>query len=203
MLRQHPTVRLSHIQPAADPPLRPKQHLDADFMVEKSKYHDAMTKTISAEFNQHITKTLAPPSSRDTNKTLPSLAATHPANYSAQARKMMPPPPPPLHRNREYVQTLPSHTLAPRPHGPTLESSPAEAPWRQYTDPMWQTSSDPHYWSRNRTVLKSDCNIEIGNVTSPTWMIGLPFGGMTEMAMCYPQVEQGAIKGDRSRDKTE
>ena len=56
---------------------------------------------------------------------------------------------------------------------------------------MWQTSSDPNFWNNNRTVLKSDSSIEPGNVLSPTWMIGLPFGSMTEMAGMYPPRGQG------------
>ena len=68
----------------------------------------------------------------------------------------------------------------------TSSRRPADEPWRLYTDPMLQTSSDPHYWSTNRTILKSDGHTDPGNVVSPTWMVGLPFGSMTEMAQSYP-----------------
>jgi hypothetical protein len=51
---------------------------------------------------------------------------------------------------------------------------------------MWQTSMEPPYWSTNRTILRCDRNLEPGNVVSPTWMIGLPCGGMIEMAHYYP-----------------
>lgn len=56
--------------------------------------------------------------------------------------------------------------------------------WRPtFSDPTMQTSIDPHFWSTNCTVLKADTHLKIGSVISPTCMVGLPFGSMTEMAV--------------------
>lgn len=63
-------------------------------------------------------------------------------------------------------------------------------------DPMFQTSTDPHYWSTNCTVLKADTSIGVGNVISPTCMVGLPFGGMTEMALPLPSTGLSGVSDD-------
>ncbi|KAK3697711.1 hypothetical protein LTR37_017293 [Vermiconidia calcicola] len=102
-----------------------------------------------------------------------SLAATHPAKY-----RQVPPntmlPSPPSSPSCSPDQALPLPTEMPPPQLPT----PApEAPWGVYTDPMLQTSSDPHFWGTNCTILRADRNLEPGNVISPTAMIGLPCGG--------------------------
>ena len=108
-----------------------------------------------------------------------SLAATHPAKY-----RQVPPntmlPSPPSSPSCSPDQALPLPTEMPPPQLPT----PApEAPWGVYTDPMLQTSSDPHFWGTNCTILRADRNLEPGNVISPTAMIGLPCGGMIEMTL--------------------
>ena len=54
---------------------------------------------------------------------------------------------------------------------------------------MLQTSTEPHYWSTNCTVLKADTSLDPGNVVSPTCMVGLPFGGMVEMILPLPKGE--------------
>ena len=62
-----------------------------------------------------------------------------------------------------------------------------------YDDPMMQTSTDPHYWAVNCTVLKADTRMEPGNVISPTCMIGLPFGGMVEMTLPLPPADSSEL----------
>jgi hypothetical protein len=69
---------------------------------------------------------------------------------------------------------------------------PHDVSYRAFSGPMLQTSTVPPRWSTNCTVLKADTSIDVGNVTSPTCMIGLPFGGMTEMTLPLPP---GEIKG--------
>lgn len=110
---------------------------------------------------------------------LPSLAATHPAKYCQKpSNTMLPSPPssPPCSADR----VLPPSAEIP----PTQLPTPApEEPWPVYTDPMLQTSSDPHFWGTNCTILRADRKIEPGNVISPTAMVGLPCGGMIEMTL--------------------
>jgi hypothetical protein len=140
---------------------------------KKSKYHEAVSRSTKDRFDQELARAFL--GSRDVEaqqpvqkKAHPSLAATHPSLYqnspqkssptSIQSNKLVS-----LSPDRSPWTTLPSSSMPP----PTL-------PWRQETaDPMWQASSDPHYWTRNRTILKVDASVDHGNVVSPTWMVGM------------------------------
>jgi hypothetical protein len=111
------------------------------------------------------------------------------ANQKAGGRGTLPSPP-------SSPQPVPRQSSVPK-HG--AQSRPASSRPKSNkvgrsscNDPMLHTSTDPHYWAVNCTVLKADTNIEIGNVTSPTCMIGLPFGGMVEMALPMPSRESAA-----------
>ena len=147
------------------------------------------------QWSEQLSMPLSPSSgsSRDAKQSRPpALAATHPSKYGSQTSpsSMPPPPPPQLLPMQSIKQTLLPPTKSFSGDHASQYSPPTDVPWRVYTDPMWQTSSDPHFWSVNRTVLKADSSTEVGNVVSPTWMVGLPFGSITEMAECYPSGER-------------
>ena len=190
--RSHATMRLSHIKHCAQSERRtlpPPSNISA----EQLKYRKAMSKTAETEWQQQLSKSLKPPQrkSRDvTQQRPPSLSATHPYNYAQLPTKITNPSPPnstrEMHERAIPLLVKPATSVS---HKRDMSMSDSPPPWRQYTDPMWQTSSDPHFWSVNRTILRSDRLVDPGNAISPTWMIGLPFGGMTEMAHSYPQNE--------------
>ena len=183
--RRHPTFRLSHIDHPKQTQINMQESIAKGTLADESKYHDAMSRTTQMQWNEQMTKSFLPPSSRDFTQKRLSLAATHPAEYGHQTSKMVAMPPSSSFPTGHGKQVLPPSTIPAEAEFKTM-LPPEEPPWRLYTDPKWQTSSDPHFWSNNRTILKSDGSTENGNVVSPTWMVGLPFGSMTEMAESYP-----------------
>jgi hypothetical protein len=116
-----------------------------------------------------------------------------------QAARLMPPPP------------LPYKVIKPRQNARTMSQDPPSAykvAIKLEKDdsppadekPKIRNSSDVPEWTTNFTVLKCDTRLGCGNVTSPTFMVGLPFGGITEMACYYPSEQSlNGDGGDRSR----
>lgn len=190
---KQPSLRLSQSHHAATDSIE-AQSARIGTIKKEAEYHEAMHRSIEANFNKQISKNFAPPKKhpRDSAPRV-SLAATHPSNYGPQSsQKLMPPPPLPLPSNLRTLKTeqTPPKRLEVTSSISTNSQSTSEAsevaPWRVYTDPMWQTSMEPPDWTTNRTILRCDRRLDPGNVISPTWMIGLPCGGMVEMAHCYP-----------------
>ncbi len=73
------------------------------------------------------------------------------------------------------------------------------SPHHYSLDPHMQTSTDPHEWKLNCLVLNADTSLEVGNVTSPTLMVGLPFGGMVEGVVPSPPEEGRPAAGASAR----
>ena len=106
-----------------------------------------------------------------------SLAATHPALYHKiqdVAAKKMPPPP------------LPSK-LKTNSQSPFKVKLPSGQP---YTDPKQLESVEPRFADPGLRMLKIDVDPSIPHVVSPVFMIGLPFGGMSEAAHIYPKTDK-------------
>lgn len=170
--RSHPTIRLPHIQHNTSTGVN-SQHNEIEMTsAKKSMYHEAVSRKTQVHFDELLAKAFL--GSRDSEaqqpverKTRSSLAATHPSLYHNPPEKS----PPTSMQSDKLVSSSPDESQS-----STLPSSglpPAALPWRKDTaDPMWQTSSEPHYWTRNRTILKVDASVEHGNVVSPTWMVG-------------------------------
>jgi hypothetical protein len=174
--RSHPTMRLSHIQHNCSSAPNMAPTASEKCSSEKSKYHEAISRNTQHRFDQELSKAfmypmLPFPMSRDAlskHQPRPSLAATHPFNYGSRAKSMNMPTPPEsvtVERRASSPSVQSQFSLVPQPG-----QGPIDSP---YTDPMHQTSTVPNYWSRSRTVLKADTNIEDGNVISPTFMLGL------------------------------
>ena len=173
-------------------------------------------KTVGA-FNQPSKLAFQTASSRDHHigGRLPSLAATHPSQHVSRTAHTVPPLPRPDNAFKDITHLPtppsshsppsapsryrdPSSTPTPAERAASRSSTSSQPPWRQYSDPMWQTSTDPAYWDRrDGSPLRADTCLEPGNVVSPTHMIGLPFGGMVEMAHYYAE---GSNAGRESRD---
>ena len=175
------------------------QHQSAEEVIVQHHCGSLMVQPASFQGGRRVSILPSPQkrSSRDKSNPQPkttgfALAATHPSKYNQQVSQLMGPPPLPPTPRYTPEQTPPRQVVTP-------DRATPEPQWRTYTDPMWQTSSDPHYWSTNCTILKSDRCLETGNVVSPTWMIGLPCGGMVEMAHHYPSEER--LQRAKSRDE--
>lgn len=166
------TMQSPQVQHSSAITIEMQMYLSSLPEAERFRCQEALLKAKGAQSS----KKQAPPH-HVTSTRPPSLSATHPANYakpmSTPMSKAMPPPPSPGFPTQKLslVAKSPQLSLS------TPSSPPPEPPWRKYTDPMWQTSTDPHFWATNRTILRSDRHIKPGNVVSPTWMIGLPCGG--------------------------
>jgi hypothetical protein len=165
-------MRLSHIQRDTSTGVNSRQNEIDKISAKKSKYHEAVSQSTKDRFDQELARAFL--GSRDDEAQQPvqrkahsSLAATHPSLYHNSPKKSSP-----IYMQSDKLVSLPPD----QSQLSTLPSSnlpPVALPWRKDTaDHMWQISSDPHYWTTNRTVLKADANIDHGNVVSPTWMIG-------------------------------
>ena len=173
--RSHPTMRFSHVQRnSSTSPNMASIATDKDSS-EKSKYHEAISRNTQDRFDQELSKAFGYPilpsqMSRDAPiKYQPrlSLAATHPSNYGSQTKQNnVPTPPESVTVIRRTSSSSAQSQFSPMPQS---GQAPIDPP---YTDPMYQTSTVANYWSRSRTVLKADTNIEYSNVISPTFMIG-------------------------------
>jgi hypothetical protein len=171
-------MRLSHIQHNTSSIVNSQQD-DIDIAsAKKSKYHEAVSRSTKDRFDQELARAFL--GSRDDEAQEPvqrkahsSLAATHPSLYHKSPVKPSP----------TFIESDKLVSLSPdKNQWSTLPSS--SLPWRKDTaDPMWQMSSDPHYWTRNRTILKVDANVEHGNVLSPTFMVGT-------LTLCTILIEQ-------------
>ena len=185
--RSHPTLRLSHIQHALSAGHDKSRAEVVKASAGKYQYHEAISRETERSFNEQLTRSFSSPvKSREVAQGMPpSLAATHPALYQST--------PSTAEKQRSTSTSMPSgkrtslSSQSPQSSSSNIASPAAGVPWRLYADPMYQTSSDPQYWGANRTILKVDASTENGNVISPTWMVGLPFGSMTEMAEAYPE----------------
>jgi hypothetical protein len=160
----------------------------------KYQYHEAISRKTEKSFNEQLARSFASPiESREVAQGRPpSLAATHPALYKSKPSNTKNQPPASTSMQSGKWTSL-SSSQSPLSTSSNFALPAAEVPWRFYADPMYQTSSDPQYWATNRTILKVDANTEHGNVISPTWMVGLPFGSMTEMAEAYPELDKRSV----------
>ena len=184
--RSHPTMRLSHIQHNTSSSVISQQDETDMTSAKKAKYHEAVSQSTRNRFEQELSNAFAMPlgqGSRDEvdeaqqpaqRKARVSLAATHPSLYHHSPQKPLPPS---MQSDRAVSLSPDQSSFSPLP---SSSSPPVELPWRKAAaDPKWQTSSDPHYWTVNRTVLKADTSVEHGNVVSPAFMIGAGFSSMT------------------------
>lgn len=107
---------------------------------------------------------------------------------SSKAQQTLLSPPSTPQGNVKVSSPAPQGSL-PTEQRTNIVGTAARTPCCVYTDPMMQTSTVPHYWSTNFTVLRADTSTVPGNVVSPTCMVGLPFGGMVEMTLPHPDGE--------------
>lgn len=102
---------------------------------------------------------------------------------------LMGPPPVPWRREASNGSHCPSLPFPPTP--PESPSTPLSSLSERYLphtyllDPMMLHSNAPTEWLYDANVDRRDTDIANGNVTSPLAMIGLPLGGMIEMANAY------------------
>ncbi|KAF2487359.1 hypothetical protein BDY17DRAFT_306747 [Neohortaea acidophila] len=190
-LQQLPTRQ----RPFLAPQLKSHSHKVREYLQESNSRSktDASQSVINERHDEHHLPTRPKkPAARDLKPRPPNLSATHPANYGPQPSQVK------LAQSalrssdtRTAPYPLPpAPKLPPTPAPSTPGSASSEPPWRVYNDPMWQTSQDPHHWDTNCTILRCDRALEPGNVISPCWMAGLPFGGMVERAYHYPSLER-------------
>ena len=127
----------------------------------------------------HVPHVQPHPSASRQMKSSPARDICHPPTTKDPVRHqkgLLPSPPAsPQHVMSETLLHVANARPLPSPGG---TETPSNLPSQ---DPMFQTSTNAHFWSTNCTVLKVDTCIRHGNVTSPTCMVGLPFGSMTEM----------------------
>nr|POE78054.1 hypothetical protein CFP56_09695 [Quercus suber] len=101
--------------------------------------------------------------------------------------------PPPVPRRHK----LATQAVSPNPYSSktNVRACPAVSPSCSSTrcfphthllDPMMQHSNSPTLWLYDANVDRRDTDLTNGNVTSPLAMVGLPLGGMIEMANYYP-----------------
>jgi hypothetical protein len=171
---------------------------DDDGMFYDSGFPEELTASLFDGFEipqDPTVKDVRPEISRDhmATKPLRHQAATY---HFSQSTTMLPSPPssptatlqtPPLPKSK--ITTTSSLTKE-------KVGKPANAlPLESFPDPMMQTSTVPFYWGSDCTVLKADTSIQHGSVTSPTCMVGLPFGSMTEMSLPHPGSESRPRSG--------
>ena len=192
--RSHPTLRFSHIQHTASPGHSIARAEILKASAGKHQYHEAISRNTEKSFNEQLARSFASPiESREVAQGRPpSLAATHPALYKPKSSNSESQPPASTSMQSGKRTSL-SSSQSPLSTSSSFALPGTEVPWRSYADPMYQTSSDPQYWATNRTILKVDANTEHGNVISPTWMVGLPLGSMTEMAEAYPELDKRSL----------
>lgn len=111
-----------------------------------------------------------------------------PMGFWADA-KLMPPPPRPVARPIKK----PTSRRKPAPASisvPAIDLESSQPYWQCNTDPSLRTQTQmPRPGQKNPSMPSSDCKLDFGNVTSPTWMILLPFGGTIELAGVYGSEE--------------
>lgn len=183
--RPYPTPRLSHLQPAAaSAPNLASLGFDKLSAADRARYHEAISQSTQSRFDEELAKAFQAPFTGQSHHVTspihqlpaqpqskkPDLAATHSTQYGSTSKPNHPSTSPDFMRSARRDSLSPMHGQSPPP-APKLNQPQVSPP---YTDPMHQTSTTIPEWSRNRTVLKADVNIEYGNAISPTWMIG-PF----------------------------
>nr|POF27646.1 hypothetical protein CFP56_71455 [Quercus suber] len=126
-----------------------------------------------------------------TPESLPGASMSPSPEPQAKTKSSMGPPPVPQ-RHRLMTPTTSSSPCSSRttsyrsPPGNESCSSARCLPHTHLLDPMMQHSKSPTLWLYDANVDRRDTDLANGNVTSPLAMIGLPLGGMVEMANYYP-----------------
>lgn len=118
---------------------------------------------------------------------LSSLCATHPSQYGPRST---PKTPPKTHRPTQKKSTSSPRTL-PRPLPASRQQHVSQPPTRlvaDFADPNWSIFTEnglPPRWGGRAMLSNTDYDTTFGSVFSPTYVHGLPFGSVIEVAQLY------------------